>query len=107
MTAESPARPPPMTIIFGAAIVPLSAFCNLLVIDHGVTGISGLLRAGAERGKAGQSRSSHNKEECQTHDQKPFPRFLSGNYAPLCAEQLDAIREVPRGRDQACNIKQE
>src|ERR1700738_1941963 len=33
MTAESPARPPPMTIILGAAIVPyrLSVICLLLI----------------------------------------------------------------------------
>src|SRR4030081_112281 len=32
MTAESPARPPPMTIIFGAGIVPLSAFFCLICL---------------------------------------------------------------------------
>src|SRR3979490_531492 len=77
MTAESPARPPPTTIIFGAAIVPLSAFCDLFVIRHCGAGLSRLLRARAEGSKAGQSRSSQDKEECQTHDQKSLSRLLA------------------------------
>src|SRR5437879_9556821 len=96
MTAESPARPPPITIIFGAAaIVPLSVFCDLLVIHHRGPRFVGLLRPRPERGKARQSRPGQNKEECQTHDQKPLSRPFPGNDAPLRREQPDAVCEMP------------
>src|SRR5580658_453881 len=110
MTAESPARPPPMTMIFGAAaIVSLPAFRIRYGLGrfHGCGVWSGrLLRARPERSKAGESRAGQDKEESETHDQKSLPRPISGNDAPLRREQPDAIREVPRSRDQAHNIKQ-
>src|SRR5271170_8224385 len=80
ITAESPARPPPITIIFGAAaIFPLPAFrirCSLVRLHSRNTAFSGLLRARPERSKAGQSRAGQNKEEHQTHNQKPLSRLL-------------------------------
>src|SRR5882672_10128761 len=108
MTAESPARPPPMTIIFGAAaIVPLSAFCELLVISHCGARFNWLLRARPERSQAGQSRAGQNEKECQTQHQKSLPRPFPGNDPPLRRKQPDAISEVPRSRDQPRNIKKE
>src|SRR5271169_5806313 len=85
MTAESPARPPPMTMIFGAAIFLLPAFRirSSLSRLHCRAGVSGLLGAGAERSKARQSCTGQDKEEGQTRDQEPLPRLLPGNDAPL------------------------
>src|SRR5580704_4296106 len=54
ITAASPARPPPTTIIFGVAIAHLSAFYDLLVVRHR-RALNQLLRARPERGEAGQS----------------------------------------------------
>src|SRR2546429_8136470 len=53
ITAESPARPPPTTIIFGAAaIVSLAAFCNLPV-HYGGFGVSRVVWVGAGGGGDG------------------------------------------------------
>src|SRR5256714_14290517 len=107
ITAESPARPPPTTIIFGAAaIVSLAAFCNLPV-HYGGSGISRLLRMGPERGETGESRAREHEEKSQAHCQKPLARPLPGHDAPLRAKQPDAIREMPGSGDQTRNIKQE
>src|SRR5208282_2631226 len=103
MTAESPARPPPMTMIFGAAICSLPAFrirCSLIRRGlgrlHGCAPrLKGLLRARPERRKAGQSRAGQNEKEGQAHHQEAFPRLFPGNDAPLHRKQPDAIREVP------------
>src|SRR6202035_2049532 len=109
MTAESPARPPPMTIILGAAIslyrLSVRSGCVAVIYDCAAHGR--LLRARPKCGKAGQSRPGQDKEEGQAHNQKALPRSFSGNDAPLRREQPDAVSKVPRRRDQAGNIKQE
>src|ERR1051326_1116637 len=60
-----------------------------------------------ERGQAGQTRGRQDEEERDAQSQEPLLRLLSGNDAPLRAEQPDAVGEVPRRRDQANHIKQE
>src|SRR5258708_14308220 len=92
MTAESPARPPPITIIFGAAIVPLSAFCELLVDDHGSAARGGsrsgrLLWIPSKCSQAGQPSASEHEEECQAYCEKSLPCLFPGNDARLRAEQ--------------------
>src|SRR5580693_7995562 len=85
MTAESPARPPPITIIFGTAIAGLPAFrilyrlilCSLILFSEILCALIvrslgrlpcrgprlvGLLRARAERSQAGQSCAGQDKE---------------------------------------------
>src|SRR5580658_2127554 len=118
MTAESPARPPPITIILGTAIVGLPFFhilCRLILCGLILRRVSarslivhssgrlpccrprliGLLRARPERSQAGQSRAGQDKEKHHTHGEKPLLRLVSGNDSPLRREQPDAISEVP------------
>src|ERR1700722_5750728 len=107
MTAESPASPPPTTIIFGAAaIVSLSAFCNLLAAHCGSPRLNELLRTRPERSEAGQPYARQDEKECQAQNQKSFPRLLPGNDSPFRAKKPDAIGEMPRSCHESHHIKQ-
>src|SRR5438105_652537 len=72
ITAESPARPPPTTIIFGAAaIVSLAAFFNL-PFHYGVSVYRRLLWIGTELDETSETGTSELEERNGTPDPEQF-----------------------------------
>src|SRR5215831_8083072 len=63
MTAESPASPPPTTMILGAAIFPSVNLCKIPIVKGAC--IKGLLRVRTERSQTRQPSSRHDQKECQ------------------------------------------
>src|SRR5579864_502548 len=111
MTAARPARPPPTTMIFGAAAAmsvhrPCGKNFRMTGI-HNVAAGSGLLEALAECIKADESDDAHEEEECEANFEEPFLRLLAGDDAPLRAEEPDSVRKVPRGGDESDDVEGE
>src|SRR6266576_386225 len=112
MTAARPARPPPITMIFGLDAISLR-FLSLfeeagLRFFHDasadrVYGLFGETRA--HRIESCEPHCAHEKEEAQAHAKESAARGFSGNDAPLRAEQPNAIGEMPGSTDQADYVK--
>src|SRR5579864_1882636 len=108
MTAERPASPPPTTMIFGLVAIKISG--------PGRPGLRNLccraqvrrrrhLRRGQKRHHRHRSYHNEHHRHQQAHHAKFAPRVLPGEKAPLGGEQPQAIAEVPRGRDDAHEVK--
>src|ERR1700693_2301823 len=91
MTAESPARPPPITMIFGWDAM-LRIYRLSLALGRarpgfhqgGAGGVGGLLReALPQTVEAGDAHCAQHHEKSQAHDQKSLPRFLARSDPPL------------------------
>src|SRR5580698_3761115 len=108
MTAASPARPPPTTMIFGVAIASfqeeLSAFSyqikTPLEVRDGGVGVHGA----DERPDAGDSHAGEQDAEGETDPGKTAARGFSGDDAPLGGEEPDAIGEVPADGDHCDGV---
>src|SRR5437660_2666221 len=110
ITAASPARPPPTTMILGVAILSHrpSAGCTRVTRAGNVSARLVLLqRTRAERIQTGKSRSAQHQEKYQAHAQQPLLRLVPRRDAPLRAEQPDAIRKMPRSCHQSRHVEQE
>src|SRR5436305_2844472 len=118
MTAESPARPPPTTIILGVIGIfscrcsNLRLYQTLLLIGswRGFNGFNcwacdRLLRSRDERLQAHQADNRDHHEQRHATDQNFVPRLFSDGDSPFCAEEPDAIRKVPRGANQADDVE--
>src|ERR1700730_18128107 len=112
MTAASPASPPPMTMIFGAAISlhRLSVRCRFgfsgvgCVHNRSARGRS-LLKALAECVQAHQAHRAHEQEQSQAQLEKSLLRLVAGDDSPLRREQPDAVGEMPRGANQPDHVE--
>src|SRR4029453_3888824 len=114
ITAARPARPPPITIIFGFDAISLrflllfeqARFC--LFHDAGAYGIDRLFgKAGAHRIQGCETDCAHEQEKGQAHSKKSGAGGFSGDDAPLGEEEPDAVGEVPRSGDQADHVEDE
>src|SRR5208282_5420219 len=131
MTAARPARPPPTTIILGAAIRYESDLgrwwfvvgCSSLVVrnldttndprpfalaHHDIlrrVGIQGL-RGRSQKAVHADSADRHQaKREREANITKTAARRFSGCNSPFCREQPQAVTEVPGGGDDADGIE--
>src|ERR1700719_3057807 len=108
MTAASPARPPPTTMILGIAILlhrPSVAGSRVACV-HNVSGRPRrLLEPLPERVETDQTYDAQQHEQCQAHTQKPLLCLVAGDDAPLRGEQPDPVGEMPRGGDQPDNVE--
>src|SRR4029077_4390395 len=105
ITAARPARPPPITIIFGFAAIPFDRLSSTLLFREGrphvfhllcARRIRGLLReTGAERVQARHAHDTHHQKQTQAHYQESPARILAGCDSPLCGKQPHAVRKMP------------
>src|ERR1700686_3342922 len=90
MTAASPARPPPTTMILGVAMLlhrPSVGGCGGPCV-HNVGGRPRrLLEALAERVQTHQTHDAQQHEKTEANLQKPLLRFIAGDNAPFRSEQ--------------------
>src|SRR5580704_5468516 len=108
MTADRPARPPPITIIFGFIAIFILLLCARAHFHcPRPRRISRLLRMRAEGRQAAQSRADQHEKERKAHDQKPLAGLFSRDNSPFRAKQPDAVSKMPRGGQQTSDKKQE
>src|SRR5271169_4241305 len=112
ITAASPASPPPTTMILGVAILlhrpsvaGCSRGCSVACVDYGAVRPAFLQRTRAEGVQTRKPGSEQHQEQNQAYAQQPLLRLISRHNAPLRRKQPDAIREVPRSRNQSHYIE--
>src|ERR1700680_25058 len=112
MTAASPASPPPMTMILGAAISlhRLSVrsgfwFRRVARVHDGSPCRRSILKPLAECVQAHQAHRAHEQKKSQAQPEKSLLRLVAGNNSPLGREQPDAIGEMPRGANQPDHVE--
>src|SRR5437764_6798726 len=106
MTAESPASPPPTTMMRGAAM--LSCPLHYRMARGNIAGHTRkILETRVEGVEAGNADHGQNHEECQAEAEQSLLRLVANHNPPLCAEQPDAVSEVPRGRDQTDYVERQ
>src|SRR5579859_6275021 len=118
ITADSPASPPPITMILGVAILlhrpsVAGGLCARFLrgmnrgMNHGAVLIVVRQRARPERIQTRKPRRAQHQEKRQAHAQQPLLRLVARHNPPFRREQPDPIREVPRSRHQSHYIEQE
>src|ERR1700757_2699892 len=114
ITAARPARPPPITTIFGLDAILRYRLSELLCrtrspIFHrpGARRIGRLQHEPRPEGvQAGEAHDAHHQAKPQARGERGAARSPARNTPPLGANQPQAVGEVPRRADQAHHVEQ-